>query len=288
MNLFALVDDPTNRVRKFSLTEELQVDLGCFFTSLEHRFSAPIEETIPFDGKYKPDDGEILEISGFTDIDGLSDAVRNPMLVQDYIPSDEILLNTIALFTGRVEADSEVTVLIQKFEKNRILSTSGFSIFFANHTYRKVEGTGLTIDTKLCGILKGTSLKFKSFFLMRQIFDISDYYKEATDQDLRTFAQTNQISIPDVERFVSEADTWTRRKITIVEASGILRNIPLSQIQTVADEFPIQCELVVVDGKLVLPTSKKELKNLLRFLCEDYFKSPLSNGFYLTNSKRTV
>ena len=45
-----------------------------------------------------------------------------------------------------------------------------------------------------------------------------------------------------------------------------------------------------VDGRevLVLPNGKKDLKTLLRFLDEDYYKSPLSKTNYLSNSKRAI
>jgi hypothetical protein len=66
--------------------------------------------------------------------------------------------------------------------------------------------------------------------------------------------------------------------------------VPLNDIKAVAIEFNIALELVQDAGAemIKLPATKAELKTLLRFLDEDYYKSPLSKVQYLTNSKRLV
>ena len=66
--------------------------------------------------------------------------------------------------------------------------------------------------------------------------------------------------------------------------------MPLNDIKAIAAEFSIPIEYVVQDGgeRIKVPSDRKSLKTLLRFLDEDYYKSPLSKTNYLTNSKRAV
>jgi len=286
LNLFALTSNPSARIRKLSITSDIQGEVETFFTQIESDFLGSSENTIPFDGKYKPEDGEILEIPDFTDIDGLADAVRNPTTVDDFIPDNGLLYQIKAIFSGRVEQSGQVTVLIQKFDKRKILSTSGISLFFSENVYKKVEGKGITIDPKLTAVLSGTSLKFKTFFMLRQIFDMSNYYKEATDQDIRDFGQEPHVSVANIDQLVALADPWIKRKIGLIQQSGVLDSLPLNVIKAIADEY--QVPLTIESGKIVFPLDKKELKNILRFLDEDYYKSPLTQTHWIANSKRVV
>jgi hypothetical protein len=81
-----------------------------------------------------------------------------------------------------------------------------------------------------------------------------------------------------------------RRKIALVQQSGILQNVPLHEMKAVAIDFGIPFTTVDEDGTEVIcvPDNKSDLKKLLRFLDEDYYKSPLSKTHFVTNSKRVL
>lgn len=288
LNLFALVKDPAARVQRFVLDAAVQAELTTYLEAQEASFnSAAI--AIPFDGKYKPDAGEVLVIDNFDDIDGLAAAITNPMGVPEVNPSLEFFGRVCALFSGRVEANGSATVLLQNFDRRRVLSTNGLSIFHSANVFKRIEGVGLTIDWKLAAILNGTVLKFNSFHNARQIFDLSDHYIEATDADIKTFVATGAIHVDEVA-LVDLADTWIRRKIALVQQSQILTKVPMVEIQAAAAGFGIAIKFISVNGgdQLVLPETKAELKTLLRFLDEDYYESPLSKTHFITNSKRAA
>ena len=63
-NLFALTGDPANRRLRFSLSHEVQVDLTEYLQDQEQNFSEQGQDEIQFDGKYKPDPGEVLLFPG--------------------------------------------------------------------------------------------------------------------------------------------------------------------------------------------------------------------------------
>ena len=94
----------------------------------------------------------------------------------------------------------------------------------------------------------------------------------------------------DSEDFIALADSWVRRKISLVQQSGILQNVPLHEMKAVAIDFGIPFSTVEENGAEVIcvPGNKSDLKKLLRFLDEDYYKSPLSKTHFVTNSKRVV
>ena len=289
-NLFALTDDPANRRLRFALSKDVQSELTSLFQEQEEKFINDDCEEIPFDGKYKPDLDEVLVIKEFDDIDGLADAITDPLSIHEVKPTPEMFSKIKALFSGYVDGNGAPTILIQHFDKRRIISTNGLSIFHASNVYKKIEGIGLTIDTKLTAILRDGTLKFKSFHFLRQIFDVSEYYKEATDNDIIQFASMSCIRVNDADKLVKISDTWVRRKLWLISQSQILEKVPVADIKAVATEFNIELETMTDDGaeKIVVPEEKKTLKKLLRFLDEDYYKSPLLENYYLANSKRPL
>lgn len=290
LSLFALTDDPANRVVKFNLSQEVQNDLTTYLKNQEAQFNQITENKVPFDGKYKPDFGEVLIINNFDDIDGLSLAITNTVPVLEVEPSPQVFENIKALFSGYADHNGVSTILIQHFDKRKIISTNGLSIFHSSNIYKKIEGIGLTIDSKLTAILKGGTLEFFSFHLLRQIFDMSEYYKEATDTDISEFLALPLIKNIDVQSLIALSDTWIRRKFALIQQSQILDKTPLNDIKAVAIEFNIPLVTTVIDGNEVieLPNNKQDLKTILRFFDEDYYKSPLSKTNYITNSKRVA
>src|ERR1700752_1939073 len=175
------------RIVRIQLTADLQREMDDIFNSQEQRFKAASEEQIHFDGKYKPDEGECLFIDDYEDIDGLHEAVANPLGIPQIAPDAAQLEMIKALFMGKTQEGRRVA-LVQNFDRRRILSNKGYAIFHSDDVFRKVEGVGLTIGTTLSAILEDSRLSFFSFHAARQIFDLSQYYREATDDDLNDFA----------------------------------------------------------------------------------------------------
>ena len=289
MNLFALTRDGSRRIVRSPLSAEIQQEVADTFISQEQQFRKSSEEQIAFNGKYKPDDGECLFIDDYDDIDDLHGAIANPLSVPEIAPVTNELETIKALFVGRSDGTNRIA-LIQGFDKRKIISNRGLSIFHAANVFRKVEGVGLTLGTALAVILEDKKLSFFSFHSARQIFDLTQYFKEATDDDLNDFAASSRVKVEDLPTFVASADNWVRRKVALVMQSGILDRIELEATKNAALIFGINIQ-TEIDGEnvaLVLPQNKAELKKLLRFLDEDYFQSVVSSTLHLSNSKRRI
>jgi hypothetical protein len=289
LNLFALTSNPETRVVKFELSALVQTELTQYLKEQEERFD-DVETEIEFDGKYKPDAGEILCIKNYDDIDGLDNAIKNPLGIFPVSPTEDFFLEIKALFTGYEKQDGGIKILLQNFDKRKMISTNGLSIFHSDNVYKKIEGIGLTVDHKLTATLESGNLKFYSFHSARQIFDLSEYFKEATDDDLRDFLKIDIVQSFDTEQFFNLSDSWVRRKVSLIQQSGILQNVPISKMKAAAIDFNIPFSTVTENGKEVIeiPDQKSDLKKLLRFLDEDYYKSLLSKTHFVTNSKRIV
>lgn len=290
LNLFALTSEPSKRIVKFELSNGVQNDLTTYLKLQEESFEQYAQEEIEFDGKYKPDDGEILCINNYDDIDDLALAIENPLSIEKVDPTEDFFGEIKSLFTGYVLEDGSVKILLQNFDRRRIISTNGLSIFHSANVYKKIEGIGLTVDHKLTATLESGKLRFFSFHNTRQMFDLSEYYKIATDEDVLEFAELDMVQATNTDQLVEMSDSWVRRKISLIQQSGILQSVPINEMKAVATEFniPFVTATQGTDEVIIIPDNKSEFKKLLRFLDEDYYKSPLSKMNFVTNSKRAL
>jgi hypothetical protein len=286
MNLFALTNVPGARVVRFPLTGDLQAEVEAVFATQLASFEAGIVQTIPFDGRYIPDEGELLVIEDFPDVDGLREAVANPLNIEVFDPAQHSLDSVKALFTSRNAGGAE-RVLIQCFERRRLIANKGIAMFFSGDTFRKMSDAGLTLDTKLLAVLDGASLKFQSFHFLRRVFDLTDHYNEATNEEVTAFATHAKMSVEDLPGFLASASQLVRKKIALIQQSGVLDNFTPEQILASAQALNVPIA-TNADGRIILPTNKTDLRRVLRFLDEDYYESALSQTRYVSNSKRVA
>lgn len=285
--LFAYTNESDYPIVRFAVDQAVQSAMTVFLNQQVVVFDTDAEE-IEFDGRYRPEDGEILVINDFNSPDGLAQAVDAPLNVPVADPATLSFESIRALFFGKVETDGSASIYLQNFERRRVISDAGFSIYHSRGVYKKIEGSGLMLDTKIAAKLSGRQLKFSSYFQVRQIFDMGVYVQEATDQDVRDFANLDQVHVKNVDALLAVSDSWVRRKLSFIRASGILEAVSARRIRAVAKDFKIPIKCVRINGseRIKLPDEKKDLKTLLRFLDEDYYKSSLSKTKFVTNSKR--
>ncbi|MBA1255429.1 DUF4868 domain-containing protein [Pseudomonas carnis] len=284
MNLFALMNVAGARLIRFPLSVDLSADISTVFNDQHTEFFRGVDTIIPFDGRYTPEEGELLEIPDFADVDGLLAAVANPLSVDQYDPNTHSLDLVRAIFTG-IEVAGVPRVLVQIFERRRLIARAGLMLFFANNQFQKMSESGLSLDTKLLAVLEGTNLKFQSFHFAKRVFDLSEYFREATNEEVTTFAGHEKLAVQDVQVFLAAAGPQIRKKISLIRQSAVLENYSTDQIVAVAAsmQFPLALS---DDGRIIVPDNNTELRKLLRFLDEDYYESPLSNTRFISNSKR--
>lgn len=189
-----------------------------------------------------------------------------------------------ALFTGSTDGGVQ-RVLIQLFETRRLIATKKLAFFYSGNTFQKMRDTGLTMDTKLLAVLESGTLQFQSFHFLRRVFDLSEHFNEATEEEVTAFASHEKLSVADIPSFSASVSAPIRKKITFIHQSGVLDNFTTEQIVAAAQTFNVVIQ-TSQDGRIVLPTNSTELRRLLRFLDEDYYESPLTQTHFVSNSKR--
>ena len=244
---------------------------------------------VVFDGKYTPqsEDMEILVIQNYALPTVIKEALKNPQGLEVYSPVDGALPSIKALFVGEYackDDQEQYTAAFQKFRNDQYITAARHHLFFTGDTFVKDSRVGITIGTAVDCVIEDGNLYFPSYHYAKQIFDLTDYYRVASSQDVQAFVDSDLITMESSTTFVDAADTWERRKIASINASGILQNHTAKQIKSLAQKSGVS--ISVSDGHIVLPTDKKERHIVLGFLDEEVYKGAFSETVFQTNSKR--
>ena len=288
-NLFALVDDDDAPIRRIPLTAALNTELAQLFAEQQTALLGD-KRAIAFTGSYNVDEGEIFTIADYPLPPAIGQAISNPLTCQVLDLNTETQ-RIKALFSGTWTAATK-TVNFQVFDAGKLLKR-GYTLIGSGNTYKKLEEPGLMLQDKLTAHHQNGTLHFSSYHNTKRFLSLADYYREATDTDLDAFAASDLFAFEDQAGFKEQADSIIRKKIALLQKNEVLKDINVTDIQTVANNFnaelPEEHHINITvndDGKLVIPEDKKALKELIRFLDEDYVTAPLTKRKCLTNSKQ--
>ena len=247
------------------------------------------KDKVEFDGRYKPERDEFLYIDNFQLADEIKDAIRDPMGVTAYKKEDGDYPTIKAIFVGMrtEEGDSEqFTVAFQRFRKEQYISASNINLFWGKNTFRREKEYGISISDSVDCLFSEGSLQFVSFFFARQVFDLSGYYRSATTQEVTAFTSNEKLAFDDATAFEKMAITSIRRKIALINDSGVLDSHPAIEIKRLAAKAGI--EITVKNKQIVIPNDRDQVKIILGFLDEEAYKGPFTQTTFLANSKRKV
>ena len=271
------------KAKRVHLDRSVQQDIETIFRDQEADFRQDVTDEVDFDGDWKPEPNEFLTIDVPQEAQIFVDAINSNAVSVPSIDTKEFDQEGIkALFTGFSDNGS-TKVLIQQFSSRQMLSNK-FALVFQGNAFRRLVDQAFTLDTSLTCILEDGKLKFKSFHKMRSIIDLSDFYREATETEVRSFAKHPTFKVADVERFLSQSDQTIRKLIHSVTRMETLDNYSAKAIKEAAKD--VKMDIAMKKKRIVMPESRAEVKILLHFLNDGLYEAPLSKQRYVTNSKK--
>ena len=276
-------------IRKLELDAISQSELCNRFSELTAKMYSGKTKT-SFDGYYKPLEDECLFINNFQLCDEIKNAIRNPLGVSSFLCENNNFPEIKAIFIGNREEkgkNENFTIAFQRFRKEQYISpVKRINLFFESNTFVREKRFGITISDFIDCYFTRNELQFLSYYYARQIFDLSDYYRSATDQEVYDFSQNKKLFIDNTIGFQELTNSWIRRKIASINDSGVLNNFPVAKIKLLAKKVGIN--ITIENDKIVIPTSKDSLKIILGFLDEEAYLGPFSQNTFLANSKRKI
>lgn len=255
--------------------------------------------THDFEVNYKPEDDEILRIENFLLPDSVKDAIRNPLGVDPYEKDPDVRSEDEedflgypgikAIFVGERTQDDEgehFSIGFQRYRKEQNLTALPFRLFHSNNTFTPEKHFGIGITYNIDCFYTGEELQFASFYYARQVFDLREYYRSASDPEVNAFTQNDALSFENAEAFSSMANTYVRRKIAVINDSEVLKKYDAKNIKSIARNSGI--DIRIKDGKIVIPADRDGAMEVLAFLDEEAYRGPFSNDLLIANSKRVL
>lgn len=229
-------------------------------------------EQHPYAPGFRPSDGGIVR---------LVFALAEPLArLAPHAPSD------VPVWSPGVDAKSPAALLavdggrrrflFQALEARRLLSASRPALLFDGRAAVLSEVSGLLFGPKLDAAHVDGALYFTSETVVRRFLDLDGVFRAATDLEVRELFGAAVFTGFDAAILAPTiCDTWARRRVMSIRLSGVCTG----DVGALA-EAAQRCRytLAVEGGRIVVPREKKPLKDLLKFLSEDFLDSPLRPG----------
>lgn len=268
------------RVRLDAAVQQAVADI---FSEQEADFRNGVTSEVTFDGRWTPDVDEFLTIDVPDEATIFEATIQaNAVSIQDLNTAAFAVEGIKALFTG-ISADGTTKVLVQQFTAQQVLETR-FALFEQQNVFRRLTEPAFTMGSSLACIIEHGTIKFKSQQKLRSIINMLEIYRAATDAEVQDFARHANLDVADIAAFTAATNQTSRKLIHAVMQNAVLDTYTSVAIQSAADTTGLSVE--VRNGRIVMPTENKAIKDLLQFLNESRYTGPLSGQPFVTNSQR--
>ena len=254
--------------------------LATTFTALCKSF-LKADKLIKFNGKYKPEQDELLYINNFNLNPNIINCLENSITLNSYTPENKHKIRSV--FSG-YKTNNSYVLAFQYFHKEQHLTNKGWQLFYSNDTFSLEKKQGISILNKLDCLYKDNTLYFKSFVLANRILNLSRYYRIATNEDLQVFSQLKELYLDQNINLKDLSDTIIRRKIAELLDYNFFTNFTVNQIKKEAKN--IGYDIHSKNNKIVIPNTRKELKTLVKFLSNEVYKGAFDKKLRESNSSR--
>lgn len=274
-----ILDGKKTSIKQPPIVESMIVDLEVLnsLTSLFQKANVPDPASLfEFSPDYKLDVGEWYYIKNYELPNIIGSCLSNPRSVATYSPSDVLDINCI--FIG----SSDMTrIAFKKIENKEYVSKAKLNLIHDGQTFKRNKRSGFILDDSIDFFFVEGTLYFRTFSKVNSILDIEKYYEIATDEGVDSFIADEHLTISDVKAFKSFLDRPMKRQILLIQKRGIF-DMDTVELKKMADAKGYN--LVVHDGKIVMPTDKKEIKILMGFLAGKVFQDDITKDLLYANS----
>ena len=285
------------RMLQIPLHQELQEDLAeSWQTQLQEylvesqktQYDTCVEDIreIDFNIGYKLDEGECFRLPDYELPAWIAEENSETIRNFDAIGTNETLIDSIkGMVAFALNDQGEELMLFQNFTHSQVIRP-GLSLLLDHQTYKTIEHPGLTLDRKLSAVYLPTEgkLLFRSFRTVNTFLPLADFYKEASEQEIREVLSHELLAPQDADALAVGASQWFRKRFAMLRDSRVLDQYSASEIRERSNGYDV--EIGISQDKIVFPADKPAAKKILQFLNEEIFRGPITETLYETNSKR--
>jgi hypothetical protein len=246
-------------------------------------------EVIDYEPGYILEEGQVFRLEDQQIADHIYDAFRNTAVL-DRLEGNDIQAQGVGGVFGQWEIGNRVVTVGQSLSSAYALQRpSGLSLLCHDgNNFIRLTGQGVTLRRATDIAIVGHEIRFLTYQTATRLLDLTEHFEAATNEVLEHFASFDALLVEDLPAFTNNADTWVRRKVALIVRRQVLSRASMEAIQEAAECERLEVDFRTNDGttRIVLPSDKTRLKNLLRFLDEDLFYGALTGDSFITSSKR--
>ena len=274
---FRLLHVPLHQSLQDTLSEAWEGQYSVFVNELQ--------ET-SFNAGYQPEDHECLFLLNFELPGWLAEEDSQTAPHLDSVSRHEdALVDTAGIVALAQNVGGEELLLFQNFTRSRVIQPGQF-LLLRHDTYESTDRPGLTLDHKLSAVYRTSDSKllFRSYRTVNTFLPLSDFYKEASEEEIRDVLAHPQIAPEDADSLAAESNQWFRKRFAMLRDSRILDRFTAEDIRARSNGYEITVR--VERDRVIFPADRNEAKKLLQFLNEELFRGPITEELYETNSKK--
>lgn len=258
-------------------------------------FNSPLKdelveyEEIRFQLGYELNNDEIWKIDNFNIPQEICSALEYPDTIDLYSPADKTGLTVDGysikcLFMGEI-VENKPRIVFQRFEQSQIFKRKRPSIIYKNNIFTQNNDFCLNLLERPDAVYYDGTFKFINYTNANKVLPLGNYYREATQEEVDSFKAASTFAFEDESAFDKYAVAHNvRGQIAKILDSKVLEEHSAEDLKRKAHEYSI--EINVQDNKIIMPTTKKEIKYFLVFLSEKIYKGPLSGKTLISSSTR--
>ena len=285
-HLVAIVKDSTEtRLLQIPLRGELQDSLAKSWHIQYDEFIHEIDE-IEFNAGYRPEEQERFCFPNYKLPDWLAkkSSLTIPHL-ENMREAEQLYSSIKGIVAFARSAQNKELMLFQNFTRSHVIRPWYF-IFLSSDTYTSLESPILTLDRKLSAVYDPDEgkLLFQSFRNVNTFLPLSDFYKPASEQEIREVLNHARLAPEDADALAIGASQWFRKRFALLRGSCVLDKFSAQEIQSRSKGYDV--EIDTSQDRIVFPADKSKARKLLQFLNEELFQGPITDTVYETNSKK--
>lgn len=273
---------------QIALTAELQEAMQIEWSRQLRAFSAGGRE-VAFDAGYKPETDERFVINGF-ELPAEIEARRESLNTLPVFRVGDNALRHLSAVFGYARAGKDEVIMMQRFTRSHVIAPGRF-LFMERDTFRANRSPGLVLANKPDVVYYPAKRKllFANFRNANGLLPLGDFYREASEAEIRDILGHARLRAEDVEDLAVNASQWFRTRFSLLRDSRVLDVYTPSQIRThAAGYLDIKVERNGRAERIVFPREKLAAKRLLQFLNEELYRGAITKTVYETNSKRAA
>ncbi len=184
-----------------------------------------------------------------------------------------------------LDSGESATYRFQAIDSRNMLAPDHNVVFFNPNGFELSSETGIALSERVDAIHENGHLYFLSELTVNRFLDISEFFREATDQEIERIFADKMFAPVDLSALKKVANTNVRRKLRAVMKRGTVPTV--KAILEIAKR--IGAEVEVAKGAVVVPTDSKRLTTFARILNDDFLETMDDRKkLYMSSSKRPI